>query len=47
MTNNESDRDVPEEASLFVDREDLTDRQFDCLAGFVKPHFVTLTRMTQ
>jgi hypothetical protein len=47
MTNNEGDSDVPEEASLFVNQDGLTDSQFDCLADFVKPQFVTLTRMTQ
>ncbi len=47
VTSNATDTDVPEEASLIVNQDGLTNKQFDCLASFVKPQFVTLTRMTQ
>jgi len=47
MANNEGESDVPEQASLSVNQDDLINNQFDCLASFVKPQFVSLTRMTQ
>ena len=46
MSTNANDTDVPEQAVVRLPEDGLSNRQFNCLSGFVKPGYVTLTRTT-
>ena len=46
MDNNASSSDTPHIAELRIPSRSITDRQFNCLTGFIKPGYVTLARTT-